>query len=84
MSRRYFDLVLTDKGLLAGSALLLLLIGVALSRDAEQARATARPAAAAVSSTRLHAPRPLALQRVSRANLAPAWNAPPRQSSWVF
>jgi hypothetical protein len=35
MSRRHFDLTLSDKYLLVGSAFLLALIGLVLSREAE-------------------------------------------------
>jgi hypothetical protein len=86
MSRRHFDLALSDKYLLVGSALLLALIGLVLSRDTEMVApravltAPALPTGAApgdVTSVRR-------VQQVSSDNRAPAWNAPPRQSGWVF
>jgi len=86
MNRRHFDLALSDKCLLVGSAFLLALIGLALSRDAEVTApravltAPALPAGAAsggVTGVRR-------VQQISRDSRAPVWNAPPRQSSWVF
>lgn len=86
MSRRHFDLALSDKYLLVGSAFLLALIGLALSRDAEVTApravltAPALPAGAAlggVTTVRR-------LQQISNDSLAPDWNAPARQSGWLF
>jgi len=88
MSRRHFDLALSDKLLLVGSALLLIVIGLglALSRDAEETEqrtrlsAPAAPAGAAAADTRT-APQ---AQQASSHSRAPDNSAPSRQSSWVF
>ncbi|OHC42744.1 MAG: hypothetical protein A3J25_01370 [Pseudomonadales bacterium RIFCSPLOWO2_02_FULL_63_210] len=86
MSHRHFDLALSDKCLLIGSAFLLALIGLVLSRDAEVTApravltAPALPAGAVpggVTAVRR-------LQQISSDSRAPVWNDPPRQSGWVF
>jgi len=78
MSRRHFDLALSDKYLLVGSAFLLALIGLVLSREAEVTApravlmAPALPAGAAsggVTAVRR-------VQQISSDSRAPAWNAP--------
>ena len=88
MNRRHFDLALSDKCLLVGSALLLGLIGLglALSRDAEDTEQHTRlstplaPTGAAAADTRpIHQ-----AQQASSSSLAPDRGAQSPQSSWVF
>jgi hypothetical protein len=86
MSRRHFDLALSDKYLLVGSAFLLALIGLVLSRDAEvtapRAVLTTPALSAGVVPGGVTAVR--RLQQISSDSRAPAWNAPPRHAGWVF
>jgi hypothetical protein len=86
MSRRHFDLASSDKYLLVGSAFLLALIGLVLSRDAEMAApravltAPALPTGAApggVTAVRR-------VQQISGDSLAPVWSDPARHAGWVF
>lgn len=81
MCSRQSALALSDKYLLVGSAFLLALIGLMLSRDAEVTAPRAVLTAPALPPGAAPARR---LQQVSSDSLAPAWNAPPRQSGWVF
>ncbi|MNF58530.1 hypothetical protein D3C84_400880 [compost metagenome] len=85
MSRRQFALALSDKYLLVGSALLLALIGLVLSRDAEMTAPRAVLTATAMPTSLPTETVPVRrLQQISSDNLAPVWTAPPRQSGWVF
>ncbi|HBX55260.1 hypothetical protein [Pseudomonas sp. UBA2684] len=70
MSRCHLDRLLNGNGLLALSALLLVLLGTALSREA-------------VTPVRV-VPAATPLQAVSRDNLAPVWTDAPRQPNRVF
>lgn len=81
MSRRQFDLALSDKCLLVGSAFLLALIGMMLSRDAEVTAPRAGLTAPALPTGAAPVRR---VQQIGSESLAPVWNAPPRQSGWVF
>lgn len=87
MNRRHFDLAFSDKCLLVGSAFLLALIGLALSREAEVTAPRAAlmvpalpPGATPDGVTTVQRLQ----QQISSDSLAPAWNASPRQSGWVF
>jgi len=86
MSRRHFDLALSDKYLLVGSALLLALMGLVLSRDTEMVgpravlTAPALPTGAAPGG--MTAVR--RVQQISSDSLAPVWNDPARHAGWVF
>ncbi|MCG4452991.1 hypothetical protein LJY18_06675 [Pseudomonas sp. MMS21-TM103] len=86
MSRRHFDLASSDKYLLIGSAFLLALIGLVLSRDAEVAAshaamlAPALPIAAATGGVVMVR----RLQQISSDSLAPTWSDSSRKVSWVF
>lgn len=87
MSSRQFALALSDKYLLVGSAFLLALIGLMLSRDGEvtapRAALTAPALPPGAAPGGVTAVRRLQ-QQISSDSLAPVWNAPPRQSGWVF
>jgi hypothetical protein len=75
MSRRHFDLALSDKYLLVGSAFLLAL-------TAPRAVLTTPALSAGVVPGGVTAVR--RLQQISSDSRAPAWNAPPRHAGWVF
>ncbi|WP_300653919.1 hypothetical protein [Pseudomonas sp.] len=86
MSRRHFDLATSEKCLLVGSAFVLALIGLVLSRDAEVAvspaalTAPAQPIAAATGGVVMVR----RLQQISSDSLAPTWSDSSRKASWVF
>lgn len=90
MGRRQFALALSDKYLLVGSAFLLALIGLMLSRDAEVTAPRAVLTAPALPTGLLADAAPggvtvvRQVQQIGSNSLAPVWNAPARHSGWVF
>ncbi|SFP70515.1 hypothetical protein [Pseudomonas borbori] len=86
MNRRHFDLASSDKYLLIGSAFLLALIGLVLSRDAEVAASPAAMLAPAlpIAATTGGVVMVRGMQQISRDSLAPTWSDSSRKVSWVF
>ncbi|WP_372873993.1 hypothetical protein [Pseudomonas sp.] len=86
MSRRYFDLASSDKYLLVGSAFVLALIGLVLSRDAEVTapRAVLTAPALPTSLPTGAVPAVRRVQQIGSDSLAPTWSDPSRKASWVF
>lgn len=90
MSRRYFDLASSDKYLLVGSAFVLALIGLVLSRDAEVTApravltAPALPTSLPTSLPTGAVPAVRRVQQIGSDSLAPTWSDPSRKASWVF
>ena len=81
MSQRHFDLALSDKCLLVGSAFLLALIGLVLSRDGEVTAPRAVLTAPALPTDAAPVRR---VQQISSDSLAPVWSDPARHAGWVF
>ncbi len=86
MSRRHFDLALSDKCLLVGSALLLALIGLVLSRetDVTAPRAVLTTPALPTGAAPGGMTAVRRVQQISSDSLAPVWSDPARHAGWVF